>query len=192
DFRYGGHVMPTAINWMVSRGLLEESLNNMDEEHGGFAYYEDASGNRFRATGTQGPNGETVYHDGMLLEGVNANGEPNTYIASATEYYWVVFNWGGPQYSPNTRYELYVKENSYIKMREIALSYTLPRTIASKIRATNIQLSVFGRNLFYVYRTLKDLDAEQTTAGSRWYQNLTNVGTNPSARTIGGSVRVSF
>ncbi|HEY0653274.1 MAG TPA: SusC/RagA family TonB-linked outer membrane protein [Chryseosolibacter sp.] len=192
DFRYGGHVMPTAINWMVSRGLLEESLNNMDEEHGGFAYYEDASGNRFRATGTQGPNGETVYHDGMLLEGVNANGEPNTYIASATEYYWVVYNWGGPQYSPNTRYELYVKENSYIKMREIALSYTLPRTIASKIRATNIQLSVFGRNLFYVYRTLKDLDAEQTTAGSRWYQNLTNVGTNPSARTIGGSVRVSF
>jgi hypothetical protein len=192
DFRYGGYVMPTAINWMISRGLLEESLNYMDEEHGGFAYYQDDDGNRYRTDAAQGPNGEPVYHDGMLLPGVKGDGTPNDYIASASEHYWVVYNWGGPQYSPNTRYELFIKENSYVKMRELALSYSLPSSIASKIKASNIQLSVFGRNLFYVYRTLKDLDAEQTTAGSRWFQNLTNVGTNPSTRTIGGSVRVSF
>jgi hypothetical protein len=87
---------------------------------------------------------------------------------------------------------LYIQENSYIKMREIALSYRLPQSIANKIRANNVEVSVFGRNLFFLYRTLKDLDPEQTTAGSRWFQNLTNVGTNPSTRTIGGSVRVSF
>ncbi len=192
DCRYGGHVMPTAINWMISRGLLEESLNNMDAEHGGFPYYEDNAGNRYRAEGPTGPNGEAVYQDGMLLPGVKADGSPNDYIASASEYYWIVYNWGGPQYSPNTRYELFIKENSYVKMRELALSYSLPSSIARKIKATNIQLSVFGRNLFYVYRTLKDLDAEQTTAGSRWHQNVNNVGTNPSTRTVGGSVRVSF
>jgi iron complex outermembrane recepter protein len=192
DFRYGGYVMPTAINWMISRGLLEESTKFMDEEHGGLAYYQTDDGTRVLTSDSEGPDGEPVYHDGMLLPGVKADGTPNDYIASATEYYWVVYNWGGPQYSPNTRYELYIKENSYVKMREIALSYNLPRGIASKIRANNIQLSVFGRNLFYVYRTLKDLDAEQTTAGSRWFQNLTNVGTNPSTRTIGGSLRVSF
>jgi iron complex outermembrane receptor protein len=77
-------------------------------------------------------------------------------------------------------------------MREISLGYRLPQSIARKIRATNVEVSVFGRNLFFLYRTLKDMDAEQTTAGSRWYQNLTNVGTNPSTRTIGGSLRVSF
>ena len=193
DYRFGGHVMPTAINWMISRGLLEESLNNMDEEHGGFAYYEDAdTGERIKTTGSEGPSGETVYHDGMLLEGVTASGEPNTYIASATDYYWTVYNWGGPQYSPNTRYELYVKENSYVKMREISLSYTLPTSIAGKIKAQNIQFSVFGRNLFFLYRTLKDMDPEQTTAGSRWYQNVNNIGTNPASRTYGASVRVTF
>ncbi|HYC83710.1 MAG TPA: SusC/RagA family TonB-linked outer membrane protein, partial [Chryseosolibacter sp.] len=37
DYRYGGHIMPTAINWMISRGLLEESLNYMDKEHGGLS-----------------------------------------------------------------------------------------------------------------------------------------------------------
>jgi iron complex outermembrane recepter protein len=193
DFRYGGYVMPTAINWMISRGLLEESLNYMDAEHGGLSYYEDAvTGQRVRTDASQGPSGETVYHDGMILEGVKGDGTPNDYIASSADYYWTVYNWGGPQYSPNTRYELYIQENSYIKMREIALSYRLPQSIANKIRANNVEVSVFGRNLFFLYRTLKDLDPEQTTAGSRWFQNLTNVGTNPSTRTIGGSVRVSF
>jgi iron complex outermembrane recepter protein len=193
DFRYGGYVMPTALNWMISRGLLEESLNYMDEEHGGLSYYEDAvTGKRTATSAGQGPAGETVYHDGMILDGVKGDGTPNDYIASSADYYWTVYNWGGPQYSPNTRYELYIQENSYIKMREIALSYRLPQFIASKIGANHVEVSVFGRNLFFLYRTLKDMDPEQTTAGSRWFQNLTNVGTNPSTRTIGGSLRVSF
>ena len=53
DFRYGGHVMPTAINWMISRGLLEESLNYMDAEHGGLSYYEDASGTRIPTSASE-------------------------------------------------------------------------------------------------------------------------------------------
>ena len=177
---------------MISRGLLEESLNNMDTEQGGLSYYETAEGTRVLTTQSEGPSGEKVYHDGMVLPGVKEDGSTNDYVASATDYYWTVYNWGGPQYSPNTRYELYIKENSYVKMREISLSYRLPQNIASKIRATNVELSLFGRNLFFLYRTLKDMDAEQTTAGSRWHQNLTNVGTNPSTRTIGGALRVSF
>jgi hypothetical protein len=192
DFRVGGYVMPTAINWMISRGLLEESLNAMDKAHGGLGYYQDASGKRIRTDAAQGPNGEKVWEDGMLLPGVKADGTPNDYIASATDYYWTVYNWGGPQYSPNTRYELYIKKNSYVKFRELSLGYTLPSNLAGKIGAKKIQLSVFGRNLFYLYRTLKDLDAEQTVAGSRWFQSLTNVGTNPSTRTFGVMVRASF
>ena len=191
DYRYGGSVMPTALNWMISRGLLEESTNNMDEEHGGLPYTQDADGNRTLVTGSA-PVGETVYHDGMVLSGVKADGTPNDYVASASDYYWTVYNWGGPQYSPNTRYELYVKENSYVKMREISLSYSLPQQISSKIKAKNIELSIYGRNLFFLYRTLKDMDPEQTTAGSRWYQNVNNLGTNPSARSYGASLRVNF
>ncbi|HEU4902179.1 MAG TPA: outer membrane beta-barrel protein, partial [Flavisolibacter sp.] len=191
DFRIGGYVMPTAINWMISRGLLEESTKYMDEEHGGLAYYE-AGGKRIQTSAAQGPNGETVYHDGMILSGVKADGSPNDYIASSADYYWTVYNWGGPQYSPNTRYELYIKENTYVKFREVSLGYRLPAKLAQKVGATNLQLSVFGRNLFYLYRTLKDMDAEQTTAGSRWFQTLTNVGTNPSTRTFGVMLRASF
>lgn len=192
DYRFGGHVMPTAINWMISRGLLEESLNHMDAEHGGLSYYRDVNGKGVQTTAAAGPNGEKVYHDGMLLDGSLENGQPNKNVVSQAYYYWIVYNWGGPQYSPNTRYELYVKKNSYIKMREVSLGYTLPTKLAGKIGAKNIQLSVFGRNLFYLYRTLKDLDAEQTTAGSRWFQTVNNTGTNPSTRTVGVMIRTTF
>jgi hypothetical protein len=191
DYRIGGYVMPTGINWMISRGLLKESLNYMDAEHGGLSYYVDGDGKGVATTGNAGPNGEKVFNDGMLMNGVTQDGQANTNVVSQAFYYWNTYNWGGPQYS-YSRYELYVQKNSYVKMRELALSYTIPTKISSKIGSKRLQLSVFGRNLFYLYRTLKDMDAEQTIAGSRWYQNVNNAGTNPSTRTYGVMLRTSF
>nr|WP_068890548.1 SusC/RagA family TonB-linked outer membrane protein [Pedobacter panaciterrae] len=191
DFRIGGSVMPTGINWMISRGLLEESLNYMDTEHGGISYYRDAAGKGIQTSSTQGPAGEKVYHDGMLMQGTLENGQANNNIISQAYYYTQTYNWGGPQYS-YSRYELYVKKNNYVKMREINLGYKLPVSVANKIGAKNLQISAFGRNLFFVYRTLKDLDPEQMTAGSRWTQTINNAGSNPATRTYGIMLRAGF
>lgn len=192
DFRFGGYIMPTGINWMISRGLLEESLGAMDKAHGGLSYYVDPVTKKgIQTSAATGPGGEQVFEDGMLMQGVNADGTPNTNVISQAYYYWNTYNWGGPEQS-SSRYELYVKKNSYIKMREISLGYSIPTKIAGKIGAKKLQVSVFGRNLFYIYRTLKNLDAEQTTAGSRWYQSVTNVGTNPSTRSYGIMLRAGF
>lgn len=190
DFRLGGHVMPTGINWMISRGLLEESLNYMDAASGGLSYYR--AGNIGVQTNLpQGPNGEKVYHDGMLMDGVTANGAKNTNVISQAYYYINTYNWGGPQYG-SSRYELYVKKNSYVKMREISFGYKLPIGFAGKFGAKNLQISAFGRNLFFVYRTLKDLDPEQMTSGSRWTQTVNNAGSNPATRTYGLMLRANF
>lgn len=191
DFRIGGSIMPTGINWMTSRGLTKESLNFMDAEHGGLSYYLDANGKGIPTTAAAGPAGQVVYHDGMLMDGVTANGEANTNIVSQAVYYNATYNWGGPQYG-NARYELYVKDNTYIKMREISLAYRLPSFIGNKIGAQNVTVSVFGRNLFFIYRTIKDLDAEQTNTSTRWYENISNAGANPSFRTMGVMLRASF
>lgn len=190
DFRFGGYIMPTGINWMISRGLLEESTKYMDEASGGLKYYV-ANGKGILTTADKGPNGETVYHDGMLMEGVTEKGEANTNVISQAYYYWNTYNWGGPQYS-SARYELYIQKNSYIKLRELSLGYALPTKIAGRIGAKKLMVSAFGRNLLYFYRTIKDMDAEQTTAGSRWFQTLTNAGTNPATRTMGVMLRASF
>lgn len=190
DFRIGGYVMPTGINWMISRGLLEESTKFMDKESGGLSYYV-AGGKGIQTTAAQGPNGEKVFNDGMLMEGVIADGSTNTNVVSQAFYYWSTYNWGGPQYS-SARYELYIQEATFVKMREMSLGYTLPSRIATKLGASKIQLSVFGRNLFFIYRNLKDLDPEVLTAGSRWFQTVNNAGTNPATRSVGVMLRSSF
>ena len=191
DFSFGSSIMPTGIFWMISRGLLKESLNYMDAEHGGLSYYVDSEGQGVQTDASAGPDGETVYHDGMLLEGVTASGEPNTNVISQALYYDATYNWGGPQYG-DSRYELYVQKNNYIKMREISLGYTLPEFISNKIGANNVTVSVFGRNLFFIYRSIKDLDPEQTVAGTRWTENVNTAGNNPSFRSMGVMLRASF
>src|SRR5690606_11064614 len=155
DFRWGGHAMPTGINWMKSRGLLEETLTAMDAEHGGLSYYiKDGKG--IATTGNAGPAGETVFHDSIVMDGVLADGSPNTNLTSQAYYYAQTYNWGGPQYS-NSNYGLYVQKNNYIKLRELSLGYRLPASVAKSLRAKNLQISAFARNLFFIYRSMKDL-----------------------------------
>jgi TonB-linked SusC/RagA family outer membrane protein len=191
DFQIGGHVMPTGINWMISRGLTEQSLNYMDAERGGLSYYVDEDGQGVQTSASQGPNGEEVYNDGMLIDGVTADGNPNTNVISQALYYQRTYNWGGPQYS-QARYELYIKENTYFKLRELSLAYNIPNGIASRLGASSIQVSAFGRNLFFFYRNIKDLDPEVLTGGSRWTQTLTSAGTNPATRSMGLMLRARF
>ncbi len=127
-----------------------------------------------------------------MFDGVQADGTPNDHVVSQAEYYFTAYNWGGPQYNPNGRYDLFIKENSYVKLRELSFGYNFSKTVLKKIGFSKLQLSAYGRNLFYIYRTIKDMDAEQTTAGSRWFDNVNNTGTNPSSRTYGLMLRASL
>lgn len=193
DYKYGGSVIPTGLYWMTSRGITEESTKFMDAAHGGLTYYLDKNtGKGIQTTASVGPNGEVVMHDGMLLDGVLANGTKNTNVVSQAYYYWVTYNWGGPQYSPTTLYNLYIHKNNYIKMREMSLTYNLSSKLAGKVTAKKLSVSVFARNFFYLYRTIKDMDAEQLTSGANWVNNINNAGSQPSSRTIGIMLRASF
>lgn len=191
DFQIGGSVMPTGINWMISRGLTEQSLQNMDKASGGLSYYRDAAGRGIQTTSATGPNGEAVFHDGMLMNGVSLDGNPNTNVISQAFYFQRTYGWGGPQYS-SSRYELYIQDNTYFKMRELSFGYSLPSYLAKKMGASNVHISAFGRNLFFFYRNIKDLDPEVLTGGSRWAQTLTSAGTNPATRSMGIMLRASF
>ena len=192
DFRFGGYVMPTGLFWLTGRGLTEESTKVPDgAKRSGVKFYVDDNWVGHETTASTGPNGETVMEDGIILDGVTADCKENTNVISKSLYYWYSYNWGGPQYGSSLYYK-YIVKNSYIKMREISLSYALPTSIARKIGANKLQVSVFGRNLFYIFRTIKDMDAEQLSAGSSWQNDLNNAGTNPSSRTYGVMLRANF
>lgn len=194
DYRFGGYDYLPSLFWLSSRGLTQESLTGMDKEHGGMSYYLDASNNNVgvATSASAGPNGEKVYNDGILLDGVKSDGKKNDIVIPQAIYYWYEYNWGGPQYggSNSSLYYMYVLKNSYIKMREISLTYKFGTKIASKLHANNLTFSVFARNPFYLYRTIKDMDSEQATTGSSW--NSGGLGTNPSSRTFGVMLRANF
>ncbi|GLR17695.1 SusC/RagA family TonB-linked outer membrane protein [Portibacter lacus] len=200
DFSVGGAIMPTGVYWLTSRGLTEESLNFRNTETGGLSYYIDADGKGVQTTSAAGPNGELVQHNGMLLEGVvvgadDVTGEitytENTNVIPQTLFYAGTYNWGGPQYG-NSRYELYINDNNWWKVREMAVGYTLPKTVSNKLGMQNARVNVYGRNLFFLYRSIKDIDPEQTTSGPRWYNNINNAGNNPAFRSFGIQLTAGF
>ncbi|CAM3742798.1 SusC/RagA family TonB-linked outer membrane protein [Mucilaginibacter galii] len=189
DYRFGGKIVSTPLKYGISAGMYESTLQYRDAEHGGLSYYIDGTNYVQVASGaTAGPAGQKLYHDGVILPGVNANGQPNTKILDAASYYFNSFAAGSDE-SLNEEGAIY--KNNYIKLRELTLGYTLPRSVSSKLHVSNVRFSLIGRNLLYIYRTLKNLDPE-TLIGSQWYSQGVDNGSLPATRSYGASLNVTF
>lgn len=191
DFRFGGQVYSPSIQYGRSAGMYKETLFGRDEQTGGIAYYDAGNGNLVNAS-NGAPGGATIYHDGMILEGQNADGSTNTKIIEAGEHYRLSNYWGAyPGSGLTGTYKSTVFDNDFIKVREITVSYSLPSSIANKIKAKGVTLSAYGRNLFYIHKSIPHLDPE-ATVGTNWVTraNIGNAGVVP--RSFGFSLRGSF
>lgn len=172
DYRFGGQMLSNPTKYATGAGRYENTLEYRDAEHGGKSYTVDG----------------VTYNDGVLLEGVNQNtGEPNTKIISAADYYLGTFYWGYDAW--NEKGSVY--DNSFIKMREVTLSYRIPTAISKKLRLNNLRFSLVGRNLFYIWRTLENLDPE-APLGNKWYSQGIDVGSSAATRSYGFSLHASF
>lgn len=196
DFRIGGDVINEMYQYSTASGLTPESLQFRDTEHGGLSYYYPGNNN---ASGVPvqvdpslgaGPNGETVYHDGVILPGVVAStGEKNTRIIPAGYYYNQTYNWGTQPEQLTYRHSVF--DNSYVKLRELTIGYQFPEKLISKLGMTRLSVSVFGRNLFYFYKALKNYDAE-SSVGTSWASQAVVGGSTTATRNFGVSLRASF
>jgi len=171
DYRFGGKMIAPNLKYMRGAGMLENSMEFRDAASGGISYTS---------------NGKT-YNDGVLLQGVNqTTGLPNTKVLSAADYYLTTFNWGEGSLT-----EAEIFKNNYIKMREITLTYKIPATFTKKIGISNLRFSLIGRNLFYIHRTLKDLDPE-APLGNKWWSQGVDVGSTAASRNFGFSLNANF
>jgi TonB-linked SusC/RagA family outer membrane protein len=192
DFRIGGDIVNVPYQYFMGRGNLVESLPYRDAEHDGLTYYfegDDFGSQRIATSSAKGPNGERVYDNGMILSGVTETGAPNTTIVPADWYYVNTYNWGTGD--PYVEYSHSIFDNSYLKLRELTVSYSLPEKITRKFACRNLTLSVFGRNLFYLYKNLPAFDAEATD-GTTWMSQVQIGGSTATTRTLGFSIRASF
>ena len=93
--------------------------------------------------------------------------------------------------------EAYLLDRSYVKLRNISLTWDLPRAWVKAISLSNVSLTVFCNNVF-TWKASSNLfiDPETTTISQQTYGDLaTQFGelySNPSCRTFGANLSVTF
>ncbi|MEO7990677.1 MAG: SusC/RagA family TonB-linked outer membrane protein [Chryseolinea sp.] len=189
DFSFGGQIISPALKYGMAAGLYENTMRYRDAAHGGLPYYKDAAGIMILLPNhnSLSPDNSQVYHDGVLLNGVKEDGSANTIVIDAANYYISTFDWGNNAW--NEKGAIY--DNSYIKLREIVLDYTVPKTVSDKLHFQSIRVSLIGRNLLYVWRTLQNLDPE-STIGTNWLNQGIDESAGAATRSYGFSVNLSF
>lgn len=188
DAQFGGKILSFTNNYLKSSGAGTGSLLGRDEEYGGLAYYINNSKQKIAldshsATAPGTSFDGRVYHDGIIAEGVKADGTANDIIVSAESYYNSRYNIAG---SEDNLYD-----NTYIKFRELSISYQVPAKIYSKARLQGLSLSLIGSNLFYIYKRVPNIDPESTlgTSGTNQFVEYTAY---PSMRSFGFSIKTRF
>ena len=126
-------------------------------------------------------NGESdTRANGMVLEGVTSTGAVNTTRIDPQAYYQG--NWR--RAAPN------VYDASFLKFRELRLSYQFPKDFMQPIAIDDMTLSFFGRNLAILSSDIPFIDPQIVT-GSGNAQGLENAQI-PSTQTFGANLTLKF
>jgi TonB-linked SusC/RagA family outer membrane protein len=78
----------------------------------------------------------------------------------------------------------FLQNNSYMRLKNLTLSYTLPKQLVNRASLSNVQVFVQSDNLFTIHRN-QGLDPEQGITGLTYYRY-------PAMRTFSGGVKVTF
>ena len=120
---------------------------------------------------------------GIVNEGVYANGSPNTTYVWAGDWY------GAFQYDylPTAAY---IYDASYVKLREVAFSYSLPSKLLARTKVSKASISIVGRNLWIIHKNMPYYDPESSVSAGN-IQGIAD-GAYPSTRTLGLNLTVDF
>lgn len=165
DIQKGGDVYSLDMHYGQGTGLTENTVGLNDK------------GNPIRNPVELG--------GGVLLPGVTESGEPNTKYVRA-DYFGGAFYWGNAARNPG---QLTIYDASYVKLRELSLTYSLPSSIVEKF-ANRVDLSLVGRNLWIIHKNLPYADPESGLGVGAAQGYLT--GSYPTVRTMGFKLEVEF
>lgn len=122
---------------------------------------------------------------GVLNEGVTADGSPNTVRARANSYSGA-FYWGNSSRNPG---QMTVYDASFVKLREMALTYNLPTNL-TKSFAQNVSFSLVGRNLWIIHKNVPYADPESGLSSGLSQGYLS--GSYPTVRSFGFNLKINF
>jgi len=161
---------------------------SLDIRKGGYMF--SRTKNLMQFTG----NGEaTTYNERrpfVIPNSVYADGTENTtpiYLNNSS--YQDYFN----NYGAGEGGEFYLMDRSFVKMRNLTLAYTLPKSIVSKIYLSDVTLSLFANNLFtWTHKSNRYIDPETSSYGNDLEGLFGELYSNPACRNFGFNVGVKF
>ncbi|WP_349527872.1 SusC/RagA family TonB-linked outer membrane protein [Reichenbachiella sp. MALMAid0571] len=174
DFKLGGDVYCPQYGSALNGGLSPATLAERNGNGLPYTY----------------PNGDTdnigVIMDGVVLvEGTTDQYVENTNVVHA------FYKYAGNGWNPNPQPDA-VFENTWVKLRELSVSYRLPTAITSKVSfIQNVDVSVIGRDLLYFYDTMPDGINPEGLNGVGDAQYVI-AGAIPVARSFALNLKVTF
>ncbi len=172
DVQKGGSYFSTSEMWGMYSGMLEGSVyqNGVDIRENGIVL--DAVYGKLNADGT------VQYID---KTGANATAPVKNSTSISAERF------GGDYYSRADAQEVF--DADYVKLREVALSYTVPSRYTGPVK--NVRLGLFGRNLAIWGLDNKNFDPESAVTSSGNIQGIEGAAL-PATRTFGFNLKFNF
>ena len=89
--------------------------------------------------------------------------------------------------------EFYLVDRSYVKLRNVTLAYTLPKSLVSKLYLSDVTLSVFANNLFtWTHKSNRYIDPDTSSYGNDLEGLFGELYSNPACRNFGFNVGIKF
>jgi hypothetical protein len=175
DISQGGHIWSLDMYYGLATGLYPETAGNND------------LGNPVRnpivwADPADHTKGYASTSGGFINEGVNPDGQKNTTRIAASNY-------GSFGYLriPDKAFSY---DASYVKLRELSISYGLPSSMLQKFFIKGIDLSIVGSNLWIISKHLPYADPESGLGAGNLMGYST--GSLPTTRDIGFNIKLTF
>jgi hypothetical protein len=179
DMKFGADLFSMTSMQAHTNGTSKETLEGRKEWYES----EEARMSQGIAPGSWTPTG------GYVAKGViavtdgagNVTYRPNDVYIDPQTYWANIYN--------NTP-EPYIYDASYIKLRELSLSYRLPSSALGKSGIKELSISLFARNLWLIYSNIPNIDPESNynNGNAQGFE----YGSLPTRRTYGISVGIKF
>ncbi|OZI09144.1 SusC/RagA family TonB-linked outer membrane protein [Siphonobacter sp. BAB-5385] len=126
-----------------------------------------------------------IVGDGVVNVGTAANPEyvPNTKNISSEEWHH--------KYYLLTNNEETIFDGSYVKLREVRLTYVFPGKVFKRLPFRDITISAVGRNLALLHSNIPHIDPETSYYGDTNVQGIEN-GQIPTTRSVGFNISLNL
>ncbi len=173
DFQMGGEYYSHSSLYRDLMGTGTTSLRGREEwdsTHQGYGYFLPIPG---------------VFPDGYIEDGIVAStGQPNDKpVQPMLRHVEILVNRG--------IVTDYIMDASNVRFRELVFGYTFPKKWLDKTFITRANLSLVGRNLFFIYLATKNIDPEAGFSAGN-FGNAFELNTMPGTRSYGFNLELSF